>query len=212
MRRNMEKFFRLELTDYATPGFCSLTKPYYGSLNDVISFIERINSFNLDCDPDELQMALSKYMAGNKRVKHHTVSSNVNFLNKVELLEKRLYSLYNLNWQHINIWNCPYNLRASGVEVEEVLIKDKEKYSRCAKLKVYDLKLQSPLSSDSWSELIDGFWGFPAMIYYDKKTETVNSSLYYRQKVFEDFNEAENDFINNGIVFDGFCDDIFGDG
>ena len=193
----MNPIYKIQLDDYSVPAFVTLSKPYFGTIEDICSLEQKvINKFKERYSDETCKILYNK----DDNLKIMTV------------LKRRECSFENYKWEHKNIWCFPYYMKAKLINVFELLLKDDTSFYRCAKLIVKDLQYTDGIFINEWDKLIGGFWGFPEMIYYDEEKDSLISSMYYCQKQFGSEEDALNDFSVNDVSFEGFCNDIFGDG
>lgn len=209
----MEQFFKILLTDYACPSFCSFSKAYFGSLAQIVEFIARVKEESPDYDVDGLQKAITAYQGGERNVKHPVAYAEEPFLTPVKVVRHREVILEQHEWTHFNTWGCSYFLRTPRIDGQELLIQDNSCFFRCAILGVQNLEFSVNLERPRWRKLDGGFWGFPGMLKYDEKEDKVMSSLFFVEKNFEKEQDAVDDFLNSEkIELQSFSENIFGDG
>ena len=163
-----QQLYQLTLDDSATPSFISFTKPFYGSLSDIRCFIEA-----LEQDEDhkenykELTEAFRAYESGSTDVKHHAAYQEIQLLKPVKVLASRTTNLKDYRWTHMNVWDCPYELRCEELIAEQTWIEQEGTYLRCLRAKFRKLEFLSSFDQQ-WRDLNDGFWGYLHMLDYDE--------------------------------------------
>ena len=107
-------------------------------------------------------------------------------------------------WDHINVWDCVYHIRADRCAAKLAYIKTSGRYCRC-------------VLADFWNPTYEGrpfngmFWGQPAMLAYG--SGHLYNRLMYLENQFQSEAEMLADIENpEAIDFSGFFDDVFGDG
>lgn len=210
--KELAQFYKLELTDYALPGFCSGGASYYGTFDGVKSFIFAMRKLS-DTDLDGLETALTAYVAGDHSVKHSVGYGQEPFLIPVELVESKVQFLENYKWTHTNIWGFPYYMKFAKGMVHEVVLKDGNNYIRCVKIDIQKLMHCGDPPCDHWMSIGAGFWGFPGLLRYEKPNDRTFSDLFF----VESFSENLNDILSEigkieCLNLKSFCDSIFGDG
>lgn len=183
-----DKLFKILLDDYSVPSFITSTKNYYGTMddiNDLMRFLEE-NNF----------------------------SQQNNLINifPVKILHEEKQQLEEFEWEHMNIWNCPYNMRLKNAKLQHLWIKDGTRYYRVFKAEINGLCYK--VIDDKWIELKGDFWGFPGMII--SEGDITYNRLFCIEKSFDSIEELQKDYkdflCHPDVIFDKFCDDIFGDG
>lgn len=105
---------------------------------------------------------------------------------------------------HVNVWGCVYHIRADQCAAKLAYIKTADRYCRC-------------VLAEFWNPTYEGrpfrgmFWGQPAMLAYE--SGRLYNRLMYLEKQFQSEAEILADTVHPGeINFNGFFDDVFGDG
>ena len=206
-----EQYYRLTLDDYATPSFVSFTKDYFGTLSDIENFISALNDDEDDQTYKQLSAALNMYKNGENDVTHTVAYNEVPFLVPVNLLKAVSYTMPSTEWEHLNVWKCPYKMRFQSTEIQQFWFESDNKYIRAMKAKITDLKYED--YKGSWSN-IGTMWGFPHII--EVELPYTYNRLAVTEKGFDNRAEFECDYEHFLSVqdtdFTEFCNDIFGDG
>ena len=149
-----EQYYALSLDDYATPSFCSCSKHYFGTLNEISDFMLELS------DMLETKLAFKEYIAGNKNAKHTVAYNETQLLTPVVSHNIENYTFNNKEWTHINVYSCPYEMVADKIEIQQIIIHHEKKYLRCIKAKFYNLSYKD-VYQDNKLVPIKIFWGFP---------------------------------------------------
>ena len=206
------QIYRLCLDDYSVPPYMSLSKEYFGTLEMIDSFIEAIRTDAAISEKyKNLISAYDKYKNGEKDVTHIVAYKEVRFLDKVRRLATSESLLSDYKWEHLNIWNGPYNLKFQEAKSEHLWLSFKGRYVRCIKTCLTDLQYENATGQYSSPEKL---WGFPHQIEIEGRTAF--NRLYVVEKFFETKQDALNDAMNFKNKLDTdfaeFFNDIFGDG
>lgn len=82
-----KEFYKITLTDYAIPSFCSCGKDYYGTIEEVEDLINGNKKNNsIESDIEGLQAAFTEYKSGNIECEHTVAYSKAKFLTPVRLI------------------------------------------------------------------------------------------------------------------------------
>ena len=208
----MEQFYKIYLTDYALPGFCSGGVKYYGTMDELREFIMTVAE-KQGKDLDGLKAALESFLAGEQDVQHNVAYDYKPFLTPVEIKSEVAFNIGKIEWTHINIYGYPYYMKADEGTISEVILKDGDTYVKCAKAELKNLMYKSDPPIDHWRKLDGGFWGFPELLLYNKDKDTTFSALYYVER---ESKEEDDPALTIGdvkeLLFEEFCNNIFGDG
>lgn len=209
------EYYKIILTDYASPGFSSHSKDYYGTFTDIEKFIKAIEiNTNIEDDIDGLIAAMDKYKSGDYDCKHSVAYWEEKFVTPVKIIKKSFFTTVDFEWEHKNIWGCSYFMRAKALELEQILLKDGKRYLYCIRPKITNLTYTTDINDDKRWVLLNGmFWGFPETLTFDKIKNITRSRLYYIGSIYSNENDALLDFGRvDSIVLQAFCNDIFADG
>lgn len=206
-----EQYFRLTLDDYAMPSFVSADKDYFGTLSDIEGLIDALKDGRNDEIYERLSSVLEAYKNGESNVTNIVAYNEVPFLVPVGLLEAVSYTMPSTEWEHLNVWKCPYKMRFRSAEIQQFWFESDDKYIRAMKAKIIDLKCEE--YNDSRID-IKTPWGFPHII--EKEAACTYNRLAVTDKKFDSKAEAKNDYkrflSEQDTGFTEFCNDIFGDG
>jgi len=146
------QYYRINLEDYACPGFVSFSKAYYGTLVQFQAFVEALASDERCCkDYGHLIEMFHEYTSEEKLLDSEPL------LSPVELIKTETSKIDKLSWQHMNIWDCPYMMACDHVETVHVWLKDEDGYFRCLLARFDSLTCNGKALSNR-------FWGFPHVI------------------------------------------------
>ena len=209
----MSRYYRLLLDDYSAASFASFDKDYFGTLEDINEFFEKIKS---DKDIVKRQKHIlsvyEQFLAGKKDISHIVAYREVPFLVPAKVLATETSTLTNHVWEHLNTWRWPYMMKCDKVECTHIWFSCYGKYSRCVKAQF--VNLEYGMDSEEYKLLGGMIMGFPGII-AGKKGYLYNT-LFVEEKVFKNKSEAmkdRNEFIKKpDPIFSKFLDDIFGDG
>ncbi|MBE5750106.1 MAG: hypothetical protein E7346_04485 [Clostridiales bacterium] len=202
----MNKVYAFILPDYATFSFVSSSKLYFGTLDD-------FNRLLASEDNKSYKDAFERLKAGENNIYVDVLYWKERFGEQAQIIEEKSFDLKGGVYNHINIYNFPYDVAYDRLYLTKYLIRFKRSYYIAYKVKIYSPRLEKD------EMYLDGrFWGFPEMIKVIKQSEKKNDfmlentlleiSKNYKQKekAFEAFyNDSELDLRS-------FFNDIFGDG
>lgn len=204
-----QKYYAITLDNYFTPSIVSSSKRYYGTLQEIESFID-----SLDQDQfSETVNAFRSFKKGKKAVTHHAAYAEKPLLKPVTLISENYQSLKERSWDFINIWDCIHKMKLHTVFMDILLIKDGDEYIRCIKPKIYGFCYHSNAHAEDHWEPVHNAWGHPGIVLFDDRKEpTVLTSLFLPEKKFSDVKAGVNALYSEDISLDPVCEDIFADG
>lgn len=100
---NMEKkqYYAICLDEYAMVSFCSFTKKYYGTEDDMMQFAKALETNNTMSD---LVQSLNEFSDGNKDVQYYAAYNNHRLATPVIFHPENHLTLTDYEWEHLNIW------------------------------------------------------------------------------------------------------------
>lgn len=206
------QYYRLELRDHSTVSFCSFSKAYFGTIDDIRILINALDEKHRD-SYGELVAAFRAYEEGRTEVTHHAAFQEVPLLTPAKLIHRERLVLENHTLEHENIWQCIYKMRCERVETEHLWLECEGRWLRMLKAKFKGLQHEDALGG--WKTIREGMlWGFPCTLQGD--SECFRNVLAEPEKGFKNKKGLEQDWENfkrsPDPVFDEFCNDIYGDG
>lgn len=207
--KKTKTYYALHLWDASMPGICSFDKLYIGTEEDIKAVAKAMKE--KDVYPETVK-AIEDYFAGDINATHSVAYRTIPVLKPVMLKAQRSFTLGKRAWEHLNVWQCPYNMRFDGAEVSQIIIKYEEKYHRCIRARIKNLCYES--IDGRYDNLDKMHWGndFVLKVEYQDDGFTIENLLYVGEIVYAKLKEAKADFEADNILFDGICDEIFGEG
>jgi len=208
-----EQYYRIILDDYAKPAFVTFDKSYYGTIQQVRSFVSAMEQDKrTKREHAQLIQAFHEFEHGNVTATHPVGFRDVQLMIPVKCIGIKQFTLGPRRWDHINIWGFPNPLRYESVDVTFYSISEKDRYSRCLMAQFQNLVIES--INSRWHPLAEVTWGHPHIIEWEgtctyNQLAVAESHFEKHIDLLEDFNRFE---IPDAVDFTEFCNDIFGDG
>ena len=206
-------FYGVRLNNYFSPSFCSSHKVYFGTLNDIKTFIESMGSIEQSC---MIRNAFKRYLSGENDATHEVAYIQQKLIEDVELIAEGEVKLGHTTWEFLNVWYHTQYMEMDSAVVKMALIKYENRYLRVIKASVRGLRTCADINrhKEEWIALSDGFWGHPGVLSSTKDGETymVYSNLYMKEKEYATKEEALANFHTDELCLDCFCEDVFGNG
>lgn len=208
-KRKSEQYYAIHLWDASMPGICSFDKMYIGTEADLKKVAKAMAAG--EHYPDTVK-AIAAYFEGNREATHNVAYQVIPVLKPVMLKDKRTFTLGRRKWEHLNVWQWPYKMRFAGAEVTQIIVKYEGKYHRCIRAKMKNLCYES--ADKKYDRLDKMHWGndFVLEVKFSGKSFTIENLLYVGEIVYASYKEAKADFESDNLIFDGICDEIFGEG
>ena len=208
-----KNFYGVRLNNYFSPSFCSSHKVYFGTLNDIKTFIESMGSSE---QSSMISNSFERYLSGDTNATHEVAYVQQKLIENVELIAEGEVKLDHAAWEFLNVWYHPQYMVIDSAVLKTALIKYEEQYLRVIKVSVRGLRTCADINrhEEEWIALSDGFWGHPGVLSSTKDGETymVYSNLYMKEKEYVTKEEALEKFHTDEICLNCFCEDVFGNG
>ena len=208
--KKAEQLFALKMLDCATPPYCTFSKTYIGSIQDIECVINRLRDI-----PEHMETveAFDSYLSGNLQAAHRVAYKKERILRPVKQIAKNEFHLEETIWEHINIWGFPYKMRFSHADIERAAIIIDGQNVLCCRARMHDLCYEA---QNQWYELIGGFWGNEWIMKVETQPDShfsVRNDLYIEEDFFDSTEMmleslADESTINLGEI----VNEIFGDG
>lgn len=179
--------FSVELMDYATPGFCSNWKPYFGTIEDIAAFRNALHR-DEKRKPEDMSFV---------PVKVYGVKQEVRDAGMCE---------------HTNIWGYPYFVWWDRLESIHLWISSNGKFYRCVRARMRNLKIDTNKDASMIKSPGGQIWGYPHVLEYRHSFHF--NRMYVIEKRFDTESELLEDLdsYDGSIELKGWLDDLFGDG
>jgi len=103
----MNTYYRLNLENYALPGYVSFPKSYYGTLSQFQTFFEALAADEKhEKDYQPRIEAFQVYMNGQTDVQHYVHYHQEPLFVPVKVMKTVTIQHDRLAWEHLNIWQC----------------------------------------------------------------------------------------------------------
>ena len=101
-----EPYYELFLFDPATPSYVSLPKRFIGTKDALLAVADNLADQEFYKDTVE---GIRAYFNGRENATHNIAFQTIPVLLPVHVLEKSELLLEEREWEHVNIWDCPYH-------------------------------------------------------------------------------------------------------
>lgn len=208
------KYYSVELIDYSTPGFVSATVTYYGTKEDIMQVLDRIEE-----ERPDLKRAAEEYFSGQgEGIVRVELGAPEPLIRPMKFLGETTGEYAPFSQTYWNTWNCDYHLVADNVSYRLVYLENSEgEIVRCVKARFAKLCIRDDDRGDRDMTKYR-FWGHPGMIQGSQENKTgdtwqVYNTLMFCDKRFDSLVEAKADMKHPAeINYKRFFADIFGDG
>ena len=179
--------FSVELLDYATPGFCTNWKPYFGTIEDIAAFRNALYRDEKH-KPEDMSFVPVKVYGAKQEVRNAGM------------------------YEHTNIWGYPYFVWWDRLESVHLWISSKDKFYRCVRSRMRNLKYDTDADASMIQSPGEQIWGYPHILEYHHPFHF--NRMYVVEKRFDTEQALLEDLEHyDGIIeLRGWLDELFGDG
>lgn len=200
-------YYRVELDDPAIPSASSFSKSYFGPVSDIAAVMERMAQSGRY--PDTVQ-AFKAFQNGDTEATHSVCFHKEKLMNPCTLIYKEHFVLYDITWEHENVWEHTYCMAADHICVDQILLQDGEQYYRCIRATFSALERMSNINGNR-RRVGPRIWGSREIMQYFCGDHSI--ALYVLEERYSDLDTAmahmgKPDLLDYGRI----CDEIFGDG
>ena len=136
----MSRYYRLLLDDNSAASFTSFDKDYFGTLEQIDGFFQAIKADeDMAKRQENILSVYDQFLAGKKSISHSVAHREVPFLVPAKILGEEKTVLTNHAWEHLNTWQCPYQMRCDKAESTHLWVSCYGKYSRVIQTKFTNL-------------------------------------------------------------------------
>ncbi len=208
---NKEQYYAIYFDDPGTPAFTSFSKLYVGTLDEIAAVIDNLRTKDGYQDTVE---AFDKYRQGDTSGTHAVCYQRVPILTPVELKATSEMTLGIKKWEHLNAWQWPYNMFFEKAEIKQIIVKHEGCYHRLIKASMLNFSYENTVGD--WQQIDGGYWGNGFVIKSENKGngDVLLSTLLYEYESNSKLLREEKAKLEDEsqLVFDGICDEVFGDG
>lgn len=209
-----EILYAVPFWNMSVPAFVSFNLYHYGYISDITEFISISREENKN---DNHVQAFQKWL-DNGEATINIAYSEMPFAESVEEIGRGSFAHDNVSWTFMNIWDCPYNLKADRIDRDVRWICHQGNYLRIAKYIITEISFENIIRKVY--EPISSCWGNDNVIIFEhdetEQHENAYITFYMAERSFETKEECLADMENSVFEPDTdmktFCSEIFADG
>ena len=200
-------YYCIALDDPTTPSFCTFAKNYFGTVFDIDQVMDRMA--RIGRYPDAVQ-AFIAFEYGDTEAAHTVCFHKEKLMNPCMLIAKEHFVLTDHIWEHENVWESTYHMRADYIAVDQILLQEEGLYYRCIRPTFSRLDCKTDINED-WKPVGSRIWGNKAIMQYLRGNHSL--ALYVLEKRYSDLDTAMAHMGKPELLdLSKVCDEIFGDG
>lgn len=206
-----DNYYALKLWDPATPGFCSFSKVYIGTEEELKTVVARMKKAE---EYEDTQEAILDYFRGNHAATHNIAYQVIPVLEPVHYKSEMKTQVGETIKEHFNCWECPYMMKYDSGLIHQIVIKYDGKYHRCVRAWLKNLCYESTVGE--WNMLSSKFWGHGFLLDITGNKEkdfTFNNLLYVVEESYDKLSDAIDSLGKTDLFnFKAIYDEVFADG
>ncbi len=206
-----DQIFELKLEDYSYPRYMSAVKSYYGTMDEIIEMMIRMED-----DPHvrarykETLDAAEFYDLDNE-VTHTVAGLTLPMFIPVKEFSRVETTLRDKEWEYKTYSGSVYPCKATEIEMCQALIWTKTGFERCVQANITGLQVCYP--GIGWTYIHGTIKGFPGMVTFDGNVHSMALAASQAHYTFDEFDQALSDTMNpNSVSLAGLVADILAEG
>lgn len=206
-----DQIFELNLEDYSCPRYLPAIKYYYGTMDEIIDFMVRLEDNPDTCSRyKEMLDAAERYTLDN--VPTHTVAGQalpiftpVQEISRLETIRK------DARWEYKTHNGTSYACRAPKIEICQTLVETKSGYELCVQANITGLQIRYP--GIGWLCPNGNIKGFPGMVTFSNNTHHMALAVSQFNYNLDEYDLAMADAMDpHSVNLSCLVADILGEG
>ena len=197
-----DQIFQLKLEDYSRPRYMSALKSYYGTMDDLIAFMIRLEDNPNTCTRYKDTLHAAEFFDLDNEVDHTIAGQTLPVFVPVKELSAIETVLHDPSWVYTTYSGAQYPCKASQIELRQTLIQTDTCFERSVQAGITGLQVCYPCIG--WVCPNGNVKGFPGMITYDGNTYSMALAAAQAHYDFEEYDWAMRDAMNVSTVDLGF--------
>ena len=206
-----EKLFKLSLEDYSYPRSMSTIKSYYGSMESMIEFLNRMEDDSLVATRYKETLDAAEYYDLDNELTHTVAGTTEPIFTPVEELSRLETTLYNKEWVYEAYNGQLYPCRADSIYMRQSMVETEDGYELCVQANITGLQICYP--GIGWMFPNGVIKGFPYMVTFDGTSHCMALASTAKFYEFEESDVAYADALNpNAVDLSVLVEDILAEG
>lgn len=193
-----DQIYELNLEDYSCPRYTSAIKPYYGTMDEIIEFMIRLENHPEAYSRYKETLDAAEYYDLDNDVTHTIAGQTLPILNPVEEISRLETIRQDARWEYKAYNGTLYPCYASEIEMRQSLVETKLGYELCVQANITGLLVCFP--GIGWMCPNSFIRGFPGMVSFEDNTHHMALAVSQMHYEFDERDLAMADATNPNSV------------
>lgn len=160
-----DQIFELQLEDYAVPRYMSVPKHYYGTMDEMINMLIRVEENPYTATRYKETLDAAEYYDLDNELTHTVAGQTFPIFTPVRELSRLETQLGSQTWNYTAFNGVSFPCYANNITVRQTLIQTPTGYEHCVQADLSSLRVCYP--GIGWKDVAFSICGFPEMVTYD---------------------------------------------
>lgn len=193
-----DQIFELKLEDYSRPRYMSAIKPYYGTMDDMIEFMIRLEDNPNTCTRYQETLDAAEYYDLDNDLPHTVAGQTLSIFVPVTEISRLETTCQDVRWEYTAYSGSVYPCYASKIEMCQSLMETKSGYELCLRANITGLQVCYP--GIGWICHNGITKGFPGMVTFADNTYQMSLAASQAHYEFNEYHLAMEDAVNPNSV------------
>ena len=193
-----DQIFELKLEDYSRPRYMSALRPYYGTMNEIIEFMIRLEDDPNTCTRYQETLDAAEYYDLDNELPHTIAGQTVTIFEPAAEISRLETTRCDVRWDYTAYSGSVYPCYASKIEMCQSLMETKSGYELCLRANITGLQVCYP--GIGWIGLTGIAKGFPYMVTFADNTYQMALAAAQAHYEFSEYHLAMADAQNPDSV------------
>ena len=182
-----DTLFQLKLEDYAAPRYASVIKSYYGSMEEMIDMMTRLEDNTQACTRYQETLDAAEYYDLDDQATHTVAGKTLPIFTPVTIVSRHETTLEKTYWYYVAPNQRVFPCYATQIDLRQTLVETSTGYDRCVQANISDLCVC--FQNTGWA-LPPVIKGFPGMVVRDGDTFRMSLSVFQAHYEFDELDRA----------------------
>ena len=182
-----DTLFQIKLEDYAAPRYASVIKSYYGSMEEMIDMLTRLEDDPQACTRYKETLDAAEYYDLDDQATHTVAGKTLPIFTPATIVSRHEDTLEKPYWYYVTPDQRVFPCYATQIDLRQTLVETETGYDRCVQANLSDLCVC--YQNTGWA-LPPVMKGFPGMVVRDGDTFCMSLSALQAHYEFDELDRA----------------------
>ena len=182
-----DALFQIKLEDYAAPRYASVIKSYYGSMEEMIDMLTRLEDNTQACTRYQETLDAAEYYDLDDQATHTVAGKTLPIFTPATIVSRHETTLEKTYWYYVTPNQRFFPCYATQIDLRQTLVETSTGYDRCVQATISDLCVC--FQNTGWA-LPPVIKGFPGMVIRDGDTFRMSLSVFQAHYEFDELDRA----------------------